>query len=109
MNSQEHEDVRTRMPEAALLPPSHPLRQAIVEHIAATDGPLEREWLDLVQEDERLRVELARMKPPSPDLHRRLMEIPVQSQPDSLITRSRWWIIAAVILIVVLIVLLAVR
>ena len=64
-------DVRRRMSEAMLLPPDHPLRQAVVEHVAAADGPLEREWLELVQEDERMRVELARVKPPPPSLHQR--------------------------------------
>lgn len=82
------------MPEAVLLRPEHPLRQAVVAHSAASDGPLEREWLELVQEDERLRVELARVRPPPPTLRQRLMEIPLQARPDSPVFRSRWWIVA---------------
>lgn len=104
------DDVRRRMSEAALLPPEHPLRQAVVEHVAATDGSLEQEWLELVQEDERLRVELARVKPPPPGLHQRLMEIPLQARPSSPAGRFRWAIaamIAAAALALAVLVLLA--
>lgn len=96
MTQQEHEDVRRRMPEAVLLPPEHPLRQALVEHLAVTNGPLEREWLELVREDERMRVELARVRPPPPSLRQRLMEIPVQTQPTLPHERSRWWLVALI-------------
>ena len=93
-----------------LLPPEHPLRQAVVEHVASVDGPLEHEWLELVQEDERLRVELVRVKPPPPGLRQRLMEIPLQAQPTSPVGRSRWWtagIIVAAALVLAVVVLLA--
>ena len=101
MTPQEHEDVRRRMPEAVLLPPAHPLRQAVIEHLAVTDGPLEREWLELVKEDERMRVELARVKPPSPDLHRRLMDIPAQT-PVLPSRVGRWWLVVAVAAVLII-------
>ncbi len=110
MTTLELQDIRQRMPEAVLLPPEHPLRQAVVEQVAATDGPLEREWLELVQEDERMRVELARVKPPSPDLHRRLMDIPAQTQPVPRSRTGRWWlvvVVAAVLIIAMAVVLAA--
>ncbi len=109
MTSETHEEVRRRMSEAVLLPPSDPLRQSVVERVAATDGPLEREWLELVQDDERLRVELARVKPPRPDLHRRLLDIPAQAQPNAVMSGMRWWIAAAVgaVVIAVVVIVLA--
>ncbi len=112
MTSETHEEVRRRMSEAVLLPPSDPLRQSVVERVAATDGALEREWLELVQEDERLRVELARVKPPRPDLHRRLLDIPAQAQPSATVSSMKLWVAAAIgaaVVAVVLIVLALMR
>lgn len=102
MTSETQDEIRRRMSEAVLLPPSDPLRQSVVERVAAADGALEREWLELVQEDERLRVELARVRPPPPDLHRRLLDIPAQAQPNAPVSGTRWWVAAVVVGAVIL-------
>lgn len=92
MTPEQREEFRRRMAEAALLPPEHPVRLAVVARVAAADGEIEDEWMRLVQDDERLRVELARVRPP-PDLHRRLLTIPAQqphARPKRVPDASRW-------------------
>lgn len=84
MSPDGREQLRRRMEEAAALPHEAPQRLAIVREISQIDVSLEQEWLELIREDERLRLELARVQP-APDLAQRLLAIPDQSRP-----RRRW-------------------
>jgi hypothetical protein len=103
MNPQEIEQLRRRMEEVAALPHEAPDRQAVLRLVSQIEGTLEQEWLDLIREDERLRLGLARVNAP-PELEQRLLAIPRQSRPRSrwLISRSRWLSAAAAIVVVVL-------
>jgi hypothetical protein len=79
------EELRRRMEEAALFAPEDPVRQAMVREISQLGGGVEQEWMDILQENERLRIDLARVNPP-PGLQERLLAIPEQNHP-----RMRWW------------------
>lgn len=99
MTPEKMEELRRRMNEVALLSHEHPDRQALLREISGIDGPLEREWLDLLREDERLRLELARVDPP-PGLEERLLAIAREHPPR----RRRWllrWLapLAAVVVV----------
>lgn len=88
MNSSQIQSLRQRMGEAASLPHDDPQREAIVNEIAAAGDWAAREWLDILQTDEHLKLELRRVEMPH-DLHDRLMAIPDQSMvipPDRLWT-----------------------
>jgi hypothetical protein len=63
-----------RMGEAAHLPPEDPLRGAVEADVAQRGGLVEREWLALLEEGERLRIEMRRVEPPQ-DLEMRLLAI----------------------------------
>ena len=101
MNAEEVELLRRRMGEVAALSPDDPQRQAVVRQISQVDDVLEREWLELIRADERMRLDLARITPP-PGLQERLLAIPNQAA-----VRGRWmfrpsrWIsaLAAVLLL----------
>jgi hypothetical protein len=79
------EELRRRMEEAALFAPEEPARQAMVREISQRGGVLEQEWLALLEENERLRIDLARVNPPA-GLQERLLAIPQHDHP-----RMRWW------------------
>ncbi len=102
MTPEELEQLRRRMEEVAALPHEAPQRQAIVRQISQIDGGLEQEWLELVREDERLRLELSRVDPPQ-DLSQRLLAIPEQSRPRRrwlFLPRSLWVPAVAAVLVV---------
>lgn len=71
------EALRRQMQEVAALSHDDPERVAVVERVGQLGGDLEDEWLELLQFDEELRVQLARPVAP-PDLRRRLLVIPDQ-------------------------------
>jgi hypothetical protein len=99
MSTNDIDMLRRRMEEAAILPSDDPQRQKLVFEIAGAGGPLEREWLDLLKSDERLRLELARVPVPA-GLEERLLAIPANATRPSFwsMHRVRWLTgIAAVI------------
>ena len=75
MNADERGSLRRLMYEAALLAPNHPQRREIEEIVAQTGEWAEKEWLELLRYDERLRIELQKTPVPN-DLEDRLMDIP---------------------------------
>lgn len=100
MTVEEREMLRKRMGEVAALPPDHPDRQAIVVQISTIGGDLEREWLVLLQFDEQLRLDLARVPVPA-DLQEKLLKIPsnaVRSQGRIFRNRRVLALAAAVLL-----------
>src|SRR6266542_435282 len=99
MNAEQIEQLRRRMGEVAALPHDDPARQELVQHISQIDGAAEQEWLALVAEDERLRIDLARVTPPA-DLEARLLAIPQQIRPQSswFLRKSRWFYALAAVL-----------
>lgn len=99
MTPERMEELRRRMAEVSLLPHEHPERQALVREISGVDGPLEQEWLDLLREDERMRLELARVNPP-PWLEERLLAIPGQHHPRAKTWLFRWMGAMAAVLVV---------
>ncbi len=101
MNAEEIEQLRRRMGEVAALPHEDAKRLAVVRQISQVEGPLEQEWLELLREDERMRLELARVTPP-PDLEQRLLAIPQQIKPRTrwLLRTSRWVSALAAVLVI---------
>lgn len=103
MNSDAINNLRRRMEDVALFPPEDPQRQAVMQEISAIDGPLEQEWLQLLEDNERLRLELARVEAPA-GLEQRLLAI-ARQHPRRRLWRFRTprWIfaVAAVVALVV--------
>lgn len=75
LNNVDRKALRRRMHEVAALSHDDPERVAVVERIGQIGGDVEREWFELLQFDEELRVQLSRPSAP-PDLRRRLLMIP---------------------------------
>lgn len=100
MNDEQVAQLRRRMGEAAALPHDDPQRLDVVREIGRSRGPLEREWLELVREDERLRLELARVEPPA-HLQQRLLAISREARSGQRWFRraSRWLYAAAAALV----------
>lgn len=81
------ESLHERMARAAALGPDHPLRHAITVEIAQADEPTQRDWLDLLRDDERLRLNLHRVEIPA-SLATALDGIPDQAPVAGRIGRS---------------------
>jgi hypothetical protein len=71
----EKERLRMAMGESASLPPEDPIRQQIEADIAKQGEWAEKEWLELLSQDEHFRIALRRVEIP-PNLQRCLLEIP---------------------------------
>lgn len=103
MSSGATNDLRRRMEDVALFPPEDPQRQAVMQEISAIDGSLEQEWLELLQDNERLRLELARVEAPA-GLEERLLAIPGQHPHRSFWRfRTRRWMLAVAALVALVI------
>lgn len=85
MNEQDTQALRRRMAEAVSLPPEDPQRRAVLREVAEASDWAEAEWLHLVEEDERLRIDLLRVQPPA-ELKERLTELPAGAPRP----RGRW-------------------
>ena len=72
-------DLRRSMGEAAVLSREDPQRQAIEGKIAREGGWAKQEWLDLLKEDEQMRLELQRV-PSISGMEERLLAIPDEIQ-----------------------------
>jgi hypothetical protein len=66
------DNLRWQMEEAATLPPDDPNRQDVARQVAELGPEAEAEWLELLEQDEKLRLELRAVETP-PGLHQRLL------------------------------------
>ncbi len=97
----EKDRLRSAMGEAASLPPEDPIRRQIEADIARQGEWAEKEWLELLAQDEHFRIALRRVEIP-PNLDKCLLEIPekgIRSERTSIFSR----IAAAVLMVVFLI------
>ena len=85
--SQDKEILRRRMGEVASLPVDDPQRQETVRQILALGPEVEEEWLDLLRDDELIRLALGRADPPT-GLEQMLRSIPDQA-PSQRVGRFR--------------------
>ena len=75
LNEKQIEQLKQRMSEAAALPAHDPLRLEVSREVVAAGETMERLWLEMVAEDERLRLELLHVQPPV-GLQQRLRQLP---------------------------------
>jgi len=80
MNDTPQEALRRRMAEAAALPAHDEHRLAVAREVLEAGDWAEAEWLELIREDERLRLELLRVPPPT-GMIERLRQIPREAPP----------------------------
>lgn len=73
--TEHRDDLRQRMAECAALDASDPMRRDLLREIVEADQALQQEWIDLIADDERTRLDLIDATPSS-SLHRRLQELP---------------------------------
>lgn len=80
-------ELRRRMEEACALPPDHPCRLAVCEAVCEAGEEAEQLWLDLLREDEQMRLTLRRVDCP-PGLHERCRAICDEVDPqDGILAR----------------------
>ena len=91
-----------RMEEVATLPADDPLRQQVVEQIAEQAPELEDNWLELLREDEQLRLELRRVDIPA-GLAETLMTIPESDHVSRSHRRLVLWSVSSLAAAVVII------
>lgn len=102
MNTYDKDKLRRRMGEIASLPACDEQRREVESVIADEGSWAENEWLDLLREDEALRLELRRVETP-PGLHERLHRIPEQTMSkESSRMNFGWWLSAAAAVAVLL-------
>lgn len=75
MTARDHEGWRRELGETSILPPDDPRRIDMQSEIARLGPWAEREWLALLSEGERWRIELSRVEVPA-TLEDRLLRIP---------------------------------
>ncbi len=67
-----------RMSEAAALPPHDPRRLEVSREVVTAGEAMEQKWLEMIAEDERLRLELLHVEPPV-GMQERLLNLPDQT------------------------------
>ena len=87
------------MSEAAILSPEAPQRRAVEAEIAREGEWAESEWMELLQLDEHLRIELQRVDAPA-GLEEKLLAIPSESAKSA--PRLRWAVAAAAAVLLVI-------
>ena len=92
MTPEQQENLLRAMEEAALLPTEDPMRREIETRIVEAGTWAEKEWLELLQSDEQLRLDLQRVAAPA-GLDEKLTAIP-DEVPIPLPSR-RFWIYPA--------------
>ncbi|MBF0196965.1 MAG: hypothetical protein HQL32_04615 [Planctomycetes bacterium] len=104
MSPEENRAFRREMMEAAFLPASDPKRQRIEDLIAKEQTWAEREWLTLVQEDEKLKLALRKVSTP-PGLKEKLEDISEMTiqKPKPFWQRRSWLTVAALFVLTLLI------
>lgn len=85
----DRELLRQAMAEASLLAADDPVRRQLEQDVARSGEWAQREWLDLIREDEALRITLRQVKVP-PGLMTRLLLIPDSVQDRHQTHESRW-------------------
>ncbi|MBI3891649.1 MAG: hypothetical protein HY303_08995, partial [Candidatus Wallbacteria bacterium] len=85
----DRELLRQAMAEASLLPADDPVRRQLEQDVAGSGEWAQREWLDLIREDEALRITLRQVEVP-PGLMTRLLLIPAQVPEIQQTQASRW-------------------
>lgn len=88
MTPEQQENLRRAMEEAALLPTENPMRREIEACIVEAGNWAEEEWLEMLQSDELLRLDLQRIAIPA-GLEEKLMAIP-DEVPISRSSRRIW-------------------
>jgi len=79
MNLQEREQLRRDMDEAVLLPEDHPTRKQVMQRVQQAGDWAEEHWVELVAINERMRLELPQVTPPT-GLTERLLAITSTTQ-----------------------------
>lgn len=74
----QREAFRRAMSEASVLPPGDPQRRPVETQVATAGEWAQREWLALLEEEERLRLALRGVEVPD-DLEQRLLAIPEET------------------------------
>ncbi len=77
----QHDELQRRMNECAALDASDPMRRDLLREIVAAGEEACEQWISLVADDERARLELLDVDPSS-SLRRRLLELP-DTTPDA--------------------------
>jgi len=72
MNDQNPEQLRRAMAEAVALPTDDPARREVLARVREAGDWAQAEWVELVESDERLRMQLSRVEVPE-GLARRLL------------------------------------
>jgi len=75
MSTSSHEQLRRAMAEAVALPTDDPARREVLARVREAGDWAQAEWVELVELDERLRMQLSRVEVPE-GLERRLLAIP---------------------------------
>jgi len=88
------------MNEAVLLPDQDPRRLEVMKRVVEAGGEWERQWLDLVAEDQELRLDLQRVSVPAglADRLRRLPQQAPQSMSWPRFRRVASWLSAAAVI-----------
>ena len=90
-HTQQDLELQRRMAEAAALPPHDPYRIETARLVTEAGDWAEQQWLELMREDEQLRLDLQHVDPPV-GLIDRLLAVPDQTAPrDSRLRNSLGW------------------
>lgn len=92
-------ELRRRMHDATMLPPSHPIQQEVRRDIAAAGDWAQEEWLELQREGEEVRLALHAVTLPT-GLEQRLLDIPMTSAQRHRRHRFPFAAVAAVLMII---------
>ncbi|MCH8210228.1 MAG: hypothetical protein IIB99_02535 [Planctomycetes bacterium] len=88
MTNHTENDLRRRMEDAASLPPDDPSRQEVLRRIEEAGTWAEQQWLELLMENEQVRLALRHIQPPQ-GLEEELLLIPSPTVPRRWFTRTR--------------------
>jgi hypothetical protein len=94
MDKQETEALLQRMSEAAALPAHDPVRIETSRVVVAAGQEFEHQWLEMIAEDERLRLDLLHVDPPA-GMRERLLALPQDTEVEQTAQTDRWWMLRA--------------
>lgn len=100
MTRDERAELRAAMNEASLLGPESSLRQQVESDVHRAGTWAEEEWMQLLQDDERLRIELRRVDVPD-EVKARLKRIPRDLPRRPILSLLRPLLAAAAVLLLV--------
>jgi hypothetical protein len=90
MTADQSGELRAAIEEALLLAEDDPKRREVLRRVEGAGDPARRLWLELMRENERLRLELRDVAMPQ-ELRERLLEIPGRSVRRLGRRRFGWW------------------